>query len=390
MTRSGSNSLHGSALEFLRNDRFDGRNVFDDPTRPTPPLRQNQFGLNLGGPIARDRTFFFASYEGQRIHRSLTQTFSVPTDQLRRGDFSGVAPLCDPLTKQPDGSCASFPDNKVPERRFDPVALALLQHVPRATSPGSVQNLSSNSVEDSRMDQFSVRIDDRASTSDNLFGRFSYFGVSDEQPFGTSQLNETLVPGFGRTVVTTSKNLALSYTHIFSATMLNELRVGWLSAGGGQLSPNQGVDFAAESGLAGVTKDPLDMGYPQVSFGGLFSTIGDPTSFVTRENRHYELYDNLVLERGNHHVKIGGYFYRLAFNPVNSQAARGAFTFTGQWTGNALADFLLGYPSSAQVGIGRADEHGRTTWFHAYGQDDWRVANTITVNYGLRYESTDR
>ena len=114
------------------------------------------------------------------------------------------------------------------------------------------------------------------------------------------------------------------------------------------------------------------MGFPQVSFGGLFSTIGDPTSFVSRENRSFEVYDNVLIDRGAHHVKFGGYLFHLRFNPVNPQAARGAFTFNGQWSGNAFADFLLGYPSAAQVGIGRADEHGRTTWFHAYGQDDWQ------------------
>ena len=128
------------------------------------------------------------------------------------------------------------------------------------------------------------------------------------------------------------------------------------------------------------------MGYPQVSFGGLFSTIGDPTSFVSRDDRSYELYDNVMYERGNHHIKFGGYLFHLAFNPVNPTNARGNFTFNGQWSGNALADFLLGYPSSSQVGIGRADEHGRSTWFHAYGQDDWQVNSNLTLNYGLRYE----
>ena len=152
------------------------------------------------------------------------------------------------------------------------------------------------------------------------------------------------------------------------------------------MSPNQGVDFAGATGLGGVTQNPLDMGYPQVSFAGLFSTIGDPTSFVSRDNRSYELYENLLVNRGNHRLKFGGYLFRLDFNPVNPQAARGAFSFSGQWTGNAFADFLLGYPSSSQVGIGRADEHGRSTWMHVYGQDDWRVANNLTVNYGLRYE----
>ena len=107
----------------------------------------------------------------------------------------------------------------------------------------------------------------------------------------------------------------------------------------------QGVDFAALSGLQGVTQDPRDMGYPQVSFGGLFSAIGDPTSFVSRENKSFELYDNVMLDRGNHHLKFGGYLFHLRFNPVNPTNARGNFTFNGQWTGNAFADFLLGYPS---------------------------------------------
>jgi hypothetical protein len=178
----------------------------------------------------------------------------------------------------------------------------------------------------------------------------------------------------------------VSYTRSLTDSILNEFRVGFLSAAGGQVSPNQGVDFASISRLQGVTQDVRDMGYPQVSFGGLFSTIGDPTSFVSREDRSVELYDNILLDRGSHHLKFGGYLFRLAFNPVNPAAARGAFSFNGQWTGNAFADFLLGYPSSAQVGLGRADEHGRSTWMHVYGQDDWRLSDHLTVNYGLRYE----
>jgi hypothetical protein len=152
------------------------------------------------------------------------------------------------------------------------------------------------------------------------------------------------------------------------------------------VSPNQGVNFAAVSGLQGVTTDSRDQGYPQVSFGGQFSTVGDPTSFVSRENRSFELYDNVLVDRGTHRLKFGGYLFRLEFNPVNPNAARGAFTFNGQWTGNPFADFLLGYPSAAQVGIGRADEHGRSTWFHVYAQDDWKARPNLTVNYGLRYE----
>ena len=386
VTKSGENTFRGSVLEFARNDALDARNYFDDPARPVPPLRQNQFGVNLGGPIDRDRTFFFFSYEGQRVQRSLTQTFSVPTAALRRGDFSGLAPICNPSTRRADGGCTAFAGNQIPTGRLDPVALALLGQVPLPTNTGSVQNLLAVGAQASPMDQFSVRIDHRLSPDDQLYGRFTTYSVSDEQPFGTSSLNETLVPGFGRTVTTTSRNLALGATHIFGAAWLNELRFGYLSAGGGQVSPNQGTNFSSASGLQGVTTDARDMGYPQVSFGGLFSTIGDPTSFVSREDHSYELYDNVMVERGDHHLKFGGYLFHLDFNPVNPNQARGAFTYNGQWTGNAFADFLLGYPSSAQVGLGRADEHGRSTWFHVYGQDDWKVRPNLTLNYGLRYE----
>lgn len=385
VTKSGSNAFRGSALEFFRSDAFDARNYFDDPAKPVPPLTQHQFGGNLGGPIARNRSFFFLSYEGQRIDRSVTQTFSVPTNALRAGDFSDQAPLCDPLTRTVAG-CTPLAGNRIRTDRLDPMALALLARVPNPTSEGLVQNLLAVESQVNPMDQFTARLDQRVAGDDALYGRFTAHNISDAQPFGTSALSETLVPGFGRLVSTRSKNLALGYTHAFTPHVLNEARFGYLSVGGGQVSPNQGVNFAAASGLHGVTTDPRDTGYPQVSFAGQFSTIGDPTSFVSREDRSYELYDNVLVDRGSHRFKFGGYAFRLEFNPVNPNAARGAFAFNGQWTGNAFADFLLGYPSSAQVGIGRADEHGRSTWFHAYAQDDWKARANITINYGLRYE----
>jgi hypothetical protein len=386
VTRSGGNAFHGSALAFMRHERFDAPNYFDDPTKPIPPLRQQTFGVNAGGPVTRDRTFFFASYEGRRLRQAQTQTFSVPTQALRQGDFTGLASLCDPLTRTAPGVCSPFPGNQIPASRLNPVAVAMLAKVPLPTSGGLVQNLLSTEDEESPLDQFSLRIDHRLGVSDSLLGRITTFRVRDSQPFGTSSLSEALVQGFGRTVTTRSENLALGYTHIFRSHLLHEMRFGLLTPRGGQVSPNQGVDFPALSGLRGVTTDARDMGYPQVAFGGLFSAIGDPPSFVSRDNRSIEWYDNLLFDRGDHQVKVGGYLFRLNFNPVNPVNARGSFTFNGQWSGNAFADFLLGYPSVAQVGIGRADEHGRSTWMHLYAQDDWRASANLTLNYGLRYE----
>ena len=386
-TRAGTNTFHGSAFEFLRHEMFDARNYFDPKDRPIPPLRQNQYGAVFGGPLVRDRTFFFASYEGQRARRSLTRTFSVPSQAVRGGDFSGAGPICDPLTTNPaNGLCAPFTGNRIPTNRIDPIAAAFLQHVPQPTSGAALQNLTSVGRQVKDVHQGSVRLDHRFRSGDQFFARFSTFDVEEFQPFGTSGLQETLVPGFGRHVNTKARNLGVSHTRVFGRSVVNELRGGWMSVNGGQVSENRGVDFAGPLGLQGVTRDPADVGFPQISTRGLYSTFGDPTSFVYRNNQHIELYDNITFDRGAHRVKVGAYYFHLKLRPEQPDNARGSFTYTGQFSGNAFADFLLGYPTSAVAGIGRGDEDGRTNWFHVFAQDDWRVRGNLVVNAGLRYE----
>jgi len=385
-TRAGSNQFRGSLVEFVRNSAFDAHNYFDDDNKPVPPLRQNQFDVSLGGPIVRDRSFMFANYEGQRIRKSLTQTFSVPSAARRAGDFSGLATLCDPTTISGAGPCTPFPRNQIPAARLDPAATTLLSNVPLPTSSGEVRNLAAAELQRANMDQVSLRLDHRLTDGVQLMGRFTAYDVSDSQPFGTSRLNETLVPGFGRIVTTRSRNLALSHLHSVGPRLLNELRFGFLNVEGGQFSVNEGVDFAGQVGLGGVTRDPRDIGYPQISLAGLYSGVGDPSSFTTRRNTSVELYENLTLDRGAHRVKFGGYLFHLKFRPESPDNARGSFAFSGQFTGNALADFLLGYPTAAQVGIGRADEDARTTWAHFFAQDDWIASSNLTVNAGVRVE----
>lgn len=385
-TRSGSNGVRGSGVWFVRNDAFDAHNYFDDRSRPVPPLNQHQFGVSIGGPIRRDRTFFFGNYEGQRIRKSLTQTFSVPSAAVRDGNFAGLPAICDPATIAATGACQPFAGNVIPAGRIDPVARAMLARLPAASGNGQVRNLTSVEAQRAEMDQGSVRVDHRLGSADQVFARFTAYDVIDRQPFGTSRLNETLVPGFGRSVTTTSRNLAVSHTRVFGTRVLNELRVGWLAARGGQFSVNGGTDFARAVGLAGVTGDPRDVGYPQISFSGLYNGFGDPSSFTTRNNRSVELYENVTLDRSAHRIKFGGYLFHFAFRPETPDFARGAFTFSGQFTGNAFADFLLGMPAVGQVGLGRGDEDGRTTWTHLFAQDDWRVTEGLTINAGLRVE----
>jgi hypothetical protein len=385
-TRAGANSWRGNLFEFLRHDVFDARNYFDPQDQPVPPLRQNQFGGTLGGPLSRDRSFFFFSYEGQRVRRSLTRTFTVPTPAVRSGNFSGAS-ICDPSTiTAPGGPCTPFANGRIPEERLDPLAVALLQQVPLPTSSAAQQNLTAIEQQIKDTDQFSLRLDHRFDSGDQLFGRISTFDADEVQPFGSSSLQETLVPGFGRTLNTKARNIAISHTRIAGNALLNELRFGWMKVSGGQISQNRGVDFASQVGLQGVTTDPRDVGYPQISTRGQYSVFGDPTTFTYRDNQHFEIFDNVLLDRGAHRIKFGGYFFHLRFQPEQPDNARGSFTYTGQFTGNAFADFLLGYPTTAVSGIGRGDENGRTNWLHLFVQDDWRMRSNLTVNLGLRYE----
>ena len=388
-TKAGTNQYHGSAFTFVRDERFDAHNYFAPRNEPVPPLDQGQFGGTFGGPIVRDRTFAFLSYEGQRTTRSLTQTFSVPSAAVRGGDFTGFDPLCDPLTRDPaSGACGSLlAGNRIPAGRIDPIAAAFLEQVPLPNAAGEVQNLTSVERSESDIDQFSARLDHRVGASDQMFLRFSTFDAHDLQPFGTSVQQEALIPGFGRTLSTRTRNLAASYTRTIGTAMLNETRFGWMSVDGGQESLNRGIDFAQSTGLLGVTRAPRDVGYPQIDTAGLYSAMGDPTSFVFRRNEHFELYNNFLIDRGAHHLKFGGYWFHLRFRPENPDTARGHFRYTGRFSGNPFADFLLGYPVEARSGIGgRGSEDARTNWLHLYAQDDWRVSDDLTVNIGLRYE----
>jgi hypothetical protein len=394
-TKSGGNMFHGTGFEFVRNDIFDAKNFFDDPTAPIPPLRLNQYGGTLGGPVRRERTFFFVNYEGQRIRRSLTKTFTVPTAAMRDGNFSGLATIYDPRsTNSLTGQRSSFIGNQIPAEQIDPIASRFLAKVPLPNRAGTAQNLAVSEKEATDMDQFNGRLDHRLSDQDSVFGRFSVYNVNTFQPFGTSALNESLIPGFGRNVSTRTYNVALNYAHFFSSNVLNEVRFGFLDVSGGQSSVNQADDFAGRAGIRGVNPDPRDLGYPQMSFAGVQSTMGDPTSFVYRANKSFDLYDNFLINRNRHKVKFGASWFHLKFRPADPDSARGSFAFTNRWTssragaadGNAFADFLLGYPTSASVGLGRGEEDSRTNWIHTYVQDDWEVLKGLTINIGLRYE----
>ena len=238
-TKAGGNVMHGSLFEFHRNDIFDAHNYFDSQDAPVPPLRQNQFGGALGGPLMKDRSFFFVSYEGPRMHRSLTRTFSVPSDAFAGGNFAGLRTDLrsadrSPPTGELHAVCEQS-DSRGPHRsdrrRISPARAAchLGRAVPEPDSVGGV---------DAGHRPVQRPVDHRLTSADQVFVRFSTFDADELQPFGTSALQEALVPGFGRTLGTKTRNLVVSHTHIFGSSLLNELRFGWMKVDGGQASLN--------------------------------------------------------------------------------------------------------------------------------------------------------
>lgn len=386
VTRSGTNGFHGSVYEFLRNNVFDARNYFAPPNVPAP-FRENQFGAAVGGPIIKNKTLFFVNYDGQRVRDSLSQLFSVPTAAQRAGNLGGLSAVHDPISK------VAIADNNLnndsnynTNNPSTQAALALLNLLPLPNSSGNTNNLRSIGQEKVDANQYDARLDHLISAADTTFVRASILDANELDPFGSSVLNEALLPGFGRILKTHTVNLALGETHTFSPNVVNEFRFGWLRVSGGQKDPNAGNPFAATYGLNGTTTNPADMGYPQINLSGLFSTIGTATGFNTRIDRDFEFFDNVSYQHGRHNFTFGGYFFHLAFNPEFPNNARGTYAFNGSYSGNALADFLFGYPSQGQVGLGEGAENAHTDWAHFYFQDGWLLTPRLKLDLGIRYE----
>ena len=381
LLKSGTNDVHGSVFHFLRNEVLDAKNYFDRPDRPIPPFKQNQFGFTLGGPIKRNQTFIFGNYEGLRIRQAITAVSSVPPEKLRLGDFSGLAAIRDPFTGQP------FANNIIPAERIDPLSKAILAKVPLPNLAGLAGNLVSAPILTNDQDQFNVRLDHRFSQKDSLIGRFSYSDATVFDPFVRNLATPTLFgpPGFGKGVTISGRNAMISHTRIISNALINEFRVGYNRSAGGESGENNTDDFGGEHGILGVSRNPNDFGIPRITTG-LFGDFGDNTFFTTFANNSFQFIDNVSYTHGPHAMRIGGEIRRYQNRGSLPQFSRGTFNFTGQYTGNAFADFLLGFPSVLQGSRGDSLNYDRATSTSVYFQDDWRVSKKLTINLGLRYE----
>ena len=378
VSQSGGNGFHGSAYNYLRNHSLDARNFFDAPASPIPQFQRNQFGASLGGPLRRERTFFFGGYEGTRVRDGVTKTARVPGLAQRNGDFSASPfPVIDPFTQQP------FPGNRIPAERIDPIALDLASRWPAPNRPGAVQNFVSAPRGDLLVNQLYGRVDHYLSPRDSLFARYNFSHDRGLEPFNDGNTN---VPGFGSFVLNRGQNLVLSETHVFSPATVAEFRFGFNRLRREVLQENIGHDVAGELGIAGVSSDPLFSGFPAVNVGG-FDSLADNTALpIVREDQTFHVVANLTHVAGGHTLKWGGEYRHFSDDGIQAFFGRGQLNFLGAFTQNPAGDFLLGFPTFTIQTVTDNPFRQRASSWNGFLQDDWRITPRLTVNLGLRYE----
>ena len=378
--KSGTNDVHGTVYGFFRNAAFDARNFFAPAGEPDPEHRRNQFGGSVGGPFVKDRTFFFVDYEGRRERRGLTRTTTVPTQLERGGDFSeSLRPPRDPFTGQP------FPGAQIPASRLHPIGSAVAALYPLPNRASSAQNFVSSPILRDRDDHFDFRLDHALGQSSDLSLRYSFADRDLFEPFSGTLFSA--VPGYGTDVPRRAQNLMLSETHVFSASLLNQLRLGFNRVAAGAFQENLGNSINESVGLPELSENPRDVGLSFISIGG-FSPLGDEFNNPQHSASNlFQISDQLTWARGDHLFQLGADFRSLQQNGFRDVQSRGFLNFLDQaFTGNALADLLLGFP--ALTGGARLDNHQhlRTKSYSFFFQDQFRVRSNLSLSAGIRYE----
>jgi hypothetical protein len=396
VTRSGTDRFSGTAYEYLRNSALDARNFFDNPALPIPPFRQNQFGGSLGGPIRRDRTFFFGNYEGFRILQSITNTTLLPTAAERSGDLSGINPetgqpfptIVDPATGVP------FPGNQIPSADIDPVSSALLALVPLPNQPNAAAG-TNNSIDTGlrnvSSDQFTVRLDHQINSKEQLFGRFLLFQSAQLFPFVPNSFanNPPAPPGFGTNHDDAGRNLGLGLTSVFRPTLVNDFRFSYSYYHGTKEAQNINSGFLQSVGITrapGATND----GIPAMTIPG-YADLGDSDIFQPqiRKNHTFQFTDSLVWVKGRHTFQFGGDFRRLRLFYLVEDFGQGIFDFSdgaSSVSGTAFSDFMLGRPFLSYAQAGNSGGNDRLNYFGVYFTDEFHATPRLSLTYGLREE----
>ena len=390
VTKSGTNQFHGALLEFFRNQVLDARNFFTlptpaNPTASKPPLRQNQFGYEVDGPIiipkiynGKDKTFFMASYEGFRnVQASTSLSTEMPT-----AFFSGNFPGVTTVIKDPFNSNTPFPGNVIPTARISPIVQKLASYFPSPNLPGLTSNLSVPVPSTASYNQTIDRIDQNVGQRVRLYVRASYQNWS---TFGGNQ-----VPVNGTTTPYTTINDTVGYTHTITPNLVNDLRVGRNYFTTATINPfaTAGNTMAGTNlGIPGFNGDSQfnNPGIPDFGITG-FNGLANGSSNWYQNDSTAQLSEQISWNKGQHNIMAGMEFRRLATGRAAVNSARGTFTFNGQLTGYAPADFILGLPQS--FATDGPEVRGRTAeWRDGFFVlDKWEASRKLTINFGLRYE----
>ncbi|MEW6128064.1 MAG: TonB-dependent receptor [Acidobacteriota bacterium] len=413
-TRGGTNEFHGTIYEFHRNRIFDATNFFLNRTGVKKGQNiQNQFGGNFFGPIIRNRAFFFFNYEGTRIRKGTLRPGNVPLANELTGDFSAAAAAKNRTTYATlvdrVGDCVGknnpFPNNQIPARCIDPVAAKILGLLPAAnvvpgTGPLNALNFIRvpNIIDDT--DSFTWRGDYQHDANNTFFMRYTYTDRFRFVPgtFG-GIVDGTSTSAFGRLFMK-AHSAAVGWTHIFSPRLVNEFRLGW---GRNESHGNQdpfGQNTLADFGIKGVSDSPtfsgglpgivVDARGGSLRLGGTAGgtdRLGSPDFLPKFQiTNQFQWVDSLSYTLGAHQIKFGVDLRAPMRNIyLDVPGLRGSLTFDGQRTGIGLADFLLGYPSAAQLSnLAVVDQ--RLWMYSNFVQDDWKITPKLTLNLGLRYD----
>jgi len=401
VSKSGTNRLSGTLFEYGRDDMFDANNYFAAPG-VEKTLSRHQFGGSVGGPVRTDRTFYFASYEHTYERRSDSRTTTAPSADWRRGDFRNVRGagadrilgnaddtdrIVDPFTR------AEFPvPNVIPESMWHPVSKNMLPFIPASNVPGNLERYLTTGQARSNKDQFLVKVDHRFSGANNAFVRWARQGNGGYDPFPSDR---NFYPGFGRDTARRADTLALSDTHVFTPSLLNETRVGVYDQRSENLGEHRDQDWINKLGIPGLRTSAELQGWPAIRIDG-YSEFGDrPNDPFIYDLLNVQLFNMVTWIKRTHTVKAGADVIRSNYAESDVRNVRGDFRFRGRNTNpsggtssgyRSFADFLLGLPDATQRQIG-AEPADLTGWQAAFFiQDDWRIAKHLTLNLGLRYE----
>jgi hypothetical protein len=380
-TQSGTNVFHGSVWEFHRNSPLDARNFFA-PIKPS--FRRNQFGGVVGGPIRKDQTFFFVGYEGQRRGQQEASLATVPDIPFTNGDFSS---LLTPI-RNPFNGNSPFSGNRIDPSFWSKQGAGLLALYPAPNRIGS-PNYVSAAAGHYTINQWSARVDHRLSSSDSIYGVYEFADSSEFYALSNPLCSARDIPGYGCDELQRTQHAVVVWTHIISPRLVNEARVGYSRFGFYRLQQDRDVNVVQALGIGGLTdagRTPFNNGAPQLQVTG-FSTLGGPTNLPQgRHDNNYNYIENMTFITGHHSMKFGFDIRRFLLNSFFTSFGRGAFVFDGTFTGNPVADLLLGMPRQADRNLGTPFHNSMTFASGSYFQDDWNVSPKLTLNLGLRYD----